>query len=72
MDSENRGVHVHHTRERNKITKLLFDYIYIFNQNNHGFDRKKKPIHARTRAKLLRQFCAISLQKQAILGEMWQ
>jgi len=29
VDSENRGVHVHYTHERNKITKLLFDYIYI-------------------------------------------
>jgi len=29
VDSENRGVHVHHARERNKITKLLFDYIYL-------------------------------------------
>jgi len=25
-----------------------------------------------TRAKLLCQFCAISLQNQAILGDMWQ
>ena len=74
--------------------------IYISNQNNHGIDRKKKPLHARTRqiircpykvsigpeiqcikvtpdmrsarGKFLYQFCAISLQKQAILGEMWQ
>ena len=37
-----------------------------------GIDRKKKPIHARTRAKLLCQFCAISLQKQATFGDMWQ
>jgi len=31
-----------------------------------------KPLHARTRAKFLCQFCAISLQKQAIFGDMWQ
>ena len=31
-----------------------------------------KPLHARTRAKFLCQFCAISLQKQAILGDMQQ
>jgi len=46
--------------------------IYISNQNNHGIGHTKKPLHARTRAKLLCQFCAISLQKQAIFGEMWQ
>jgi len=31
-----------------------------------------KPLHARTRAEFLCQFCAISLQKQAIFREMWQ
>ena len=31
----------------------------------------KKPLHARTRQKMC-QFCAISLQKQAIFGGMWQ
>jgi len=30
---------------------------------------RMKPLHARTRAKLLCQFCAISLQKQAIFWE---
>ncbi len=38
----------------------------------NGIDRKKKPLHARTRAEFLCQFCAISLQNQAILGDMWQ
>ena len=37
-----------------------------------GIDRKKKSLHARTKEKLLCQFCAISLQKQAIFWEMWQ
>ena len=32
-----------------------------------GKDRKKKPLHARTRAKILCQFCATSLQNPVIL-----
>jgi len=37
----------------------------------NGIDRKKI-LYTHARGKLLCQFCAISLQKQAILGEMWQ
>jgi len=37
-----------------------------------GIDHKKKPLHTRTRAEFLCQFCATSLQKQAIFGDMQQ
>jgi hypothetical protein len=52
--------------------ELITENIDYFAVDRGGIDRKKKSLHARTMAKLLCQFCATSLQKQAIFGEMWQ